>query len=229
MSTPTLIQRVLRKGFRPFYPLYYRLLWSRMFPGSAGLERLVRSYESLSSRGDAPQSTELWDKQYNQGAWDLLQDPEEVPRYQLLVSLWKEHCRPGSILDVGCGDAVLRQFLPIEGGRYVGLDLSPAAIERGRSRILEKDALLAANAESWEIDASYETIILNECVYYFEDPLVTVERYWASRTEGGSLIVSMFGTPRSRAIRQQLIRRWPLVHQEELATERGTWWMGVFQ
>lgn len=227
-TPPSLPKRILRKGFRPLYPLYYRYLWGRTFPGHVALRRWVRAWEDLSTRGDAPQSAEAWDQQYRQGEWDLLQDTAEIPRYERLVELWRRHAGAGSLLDIGAGDAVLRPYLPTA-ARYLGVDLSAAAVERGQSRLQPGDRLLAADAERWQPDEALDAIVLNECVYYFEDPIETVERFRGELAAEGVLIVSMFETPRSQAIRRRLLEVLPALEQTVVPADRGgRWWMGVF-
>lgn len=230
MPRPTLPQRVLRKLFRPLYPLYYRLLWGRRFPGHRGLEGWVSRWESLADRGDAPQEAAAWDRQYDQGRWDLLGAPEEIPRYAVLAALVRAWSPGRSVLDVGCGDGVLRDLLGSGPQlRYVGIDVSATAIARAEDRLHPGDALFAADAETWEPPERFDALLLNECLYYFRRPRDTAERYWGHRTASGALIVSMFSTPRSRAIRRQLIAALPLAHELELGSRRGVWWIGVFR
>ena len=230
MPQASLPQRALRKLFRPLYPLYYRFAWGRRFPGGRRLEEWVTRWESLAHRGDAPQPATAWDRQYAEGRWDLMAEPEEAPRYGVLLALARSWGGAGSILDVGCGNGILRQMLPTDDpSRYVGVDLAAEAVERARGAIRPGDELVVADAESWEPGERFDAVVLNECLYYFRRPLETARRYWDARTPGGVLVVSLFATPRSRAIGRGLVERLPLRQGLELRTDRGTWWMAAFR
>lgn len=228
-SSPSLPQRILRKAFRPFYPAYYRWLWRRRFPGSRWFERLVGRWEAMADRGDAPQDAAAWDEQYRRGRWDLMGDREEIPRYAAVAALVRGWSPGGRILDVGCGDGLLRDLLPADPPvEYTGVDVSEAAIERARRRLRGADRVLAADAESWRPEGAFDAVVFNECLYYFREPLAAARAHWDRRVEHGALVVSMFASPRARAIRRRMVATLPLAYELELRNARGTWWLGVF-
>ena len=230
MATPSLFQRILRKAFKPLYPLYYRLLWDRSFPGAGRVRRVVDRWEALSERGDTPRSGGDWDREYSAGQWDFMGAPDEAARYGALMGLVRGWSSARSILDVGCGEGLLRQACPAsEEIRYVGVDLSEVAIERARGRVEAGDLLVMADAESWTPGETFDAVVLNECLYYFEEPLHGARRYWGARSPDGALLVSMFSGPRSRAIRRALSRHLPLRQELEIKMKKGVWWMAAFR
>jgi 2-polyprenyl-3-methyl-5-hydroxy-6-metoxy-1,4-benzoquinol methylase len=98
-----------------------------------------------------------------------------------------------SILDLGCGEGILRERLgssSIE--RYTGVDWSNEAVELARQRDNERAEFIPASIDEWIPDGRYDAIVFNEVLYYLPQPLVTVARYARSLTDSGSMFVSMW-------------------------------------
>lgn len=207
--------RLLRLAFKPLYVAYYRLLFGRSFPGLATLERAVRRFESATGRGDAPVPKERWEAQYRHGDWEFMRQIDEMARYSVIAGILARLRPGGAILDVGCGEGILEEHLrPLGYGRYVGIDLSEAAVARARARsggvvagrgVPSRHARFeAADAERYVPAEAFDAVVFNESAYYFEDPVGTVRRYGASLGPGGLLVVSMFESRRAAAIRRRL-------------------------
>lgn len=82
---------------------------------------------------DHNSAAEQWDEQYISGRWEYLSSVEQVPRYAI-IGAWVELLAPGgSILDVGCGEGILIEWLR-SCSRYEGVDISQVAIARARSK-----------------------------------------------------------------------------------------------
>jgi 2-polyprenyl-3-methyl-5-hydroxy-6-metoxy-1,4-benzoquinol methylase len=222
---PALLERIARKAFRPFYRPYYRLLWRRRFPGAAPLERLVRRFEEASRRADVPIDRDAWDAQYAAGRWDFLAGGEQRARFHALADLLRRHAPGAAVLDVGCGEGVLREVLD-PGAGYLGIDLSREAIARAEARAGTAAGAGAefavADAETWETDRRFGAVVLNECLYYFRRPLAAARRYFDRVEPGGAMVVSMFRGPRADAIARRLAAALPPAEELELAGERGS-------
>lgn len=225
-----LFHRAARKLFKGPYRLYYRLLFGRSFPGSRRLAAWVRAYERVSGRGDVPLSRQAWEEQYRRDGWEFLRRLDESPRYSLIAG-YLRHLRPGgSILDVGCGEGLLCDWVRPHGySRYTGIDLASEAVERAAARTDDRTSFLAADAQDYTPPESYDAIVFNECLYYFDDPLVVFERYRRSiAAPGGVLIVSLFRSPRTAALLRCLERSFPLLEAARVENRRGTWEVAVF-
>lgn len=227
----TLVFRLVRRLFRLFHGPYYRFLYGRRFPGSTALARAFHAFERRTGAGDAPLSREDWETQYGRGDWDFLENPDELARYAVIAALVRRLAPGGRVLDVGSGDGVLLDELSVGGYReYVGIDLSETAVERGRARNAPNARFVAANAETWRPEADdpgFDAVILNECVYYFEAPEQTVRSYLDLLTPDGVLIVSMFHSPRTAALRRTLSRFAPPREEIELRHRKGAWTISV--
>lgn len=217
-----------RRAFKLVYLAWYKLLFGRRFPGSERLARRVLAWERETGRGDAPASKEAWEAEYRRGKWELMRD--ELARYAVIAA-WVHHLSPsGSVFDVGAGEGLLLDHLrPLGYGRYLGIDLAEAAIEQAQARADAKTRFLAADAESFQPDERWDVIVLNECIYYFTDPLATVARYKTFLAPGGALVVSTFRSRRADAIGRRLLAAHRLVEETSITGRKGTWVVRVLQ
>ena len=260
----SLLHRAARRLVRRPLALYDRLLGGRAFPGAEAVDRQVARLQTWAGGGTVPLSKERWDQEYDGGVWDYLADEQEAARYRAILELI-DGSRPasppgesdpdrrrldrerGAILDVGCGEGVLVDFLRAAGGgeglRYTGLDLSERAIETARRKRGDDGTRFeVADAETWTPEPAppgredraagsdpegFDAIVLNECLYYFHEPLETLRRYLNALVPGGVVVVSMYEAPRTIALARALDRQFPPVRTVRLAGPPGTWRISV--
>jgi 2-polyprenyl-6-hydroxyphenyl methylase/3-demethylubiquinone-9 3-methyltransferase len=222
--------RIGRRAFKPVYILYYKVLFGRRFPGSSALARRVHAWELDTGRGDAPVSKETWETQYRAGGWDFMKSLDELARYSIITG-YLHHLKPeGSLLDVGSGEGILRdEMRPLGYSRYVGGDLSQAAVEAGQAKPDPKASFVAADAEAYTPTEPFDAIVFNECLYYFKDPLATVARYKSFLEDGGLLIVSMFRSRRADVIAKRLEEAHKLLEEVAVTNRKGTWVVRIFR
>jgi len=142
---------------------------------------------------------EDWSRQYQDGAWAYLADLSERARYSVIAGYVAE-IEPGRILDDGCGEGLLARgirHLPFRS--YLGIDFSPAAIAAARAGLGTDKRLdfAVADAESYQTEAEFDAIVFSECLNYLNDPVGVVQHYGKSIAANGSLIVSLFQSPRA--------------------------------
>lgn len=168
---------------------YLRALASRL-PGRtrAAASRLLAR---LGVREPAP-SAATWDAQYAAGRWAYLGELPELARFSVLAG-YLRHFKPGgAILDVGCGDGVLASRLHASDyRRYVGVDLSAAAIQKATQAAVPNASWTAEDAQRYAPTERFDAIVFNEVLYYFADPPDTVQRYARALNEGGILLLSI--------------------------------------
>jgi 2-polyprenyl-6-hydroxyphenyl methylase/3-demethylubiquinone-9 3-methyltransferase len=153
---------------------------------------------------------------------------DELARYSVIAG-YLHHLKPGgSVLDVGSGEGLLADHLrPLGYSRFLGVDLSEAAIGQAAGRRDETTSFAAADAESFTPPERWDAVVFNECVYYFNDPVGSVRRYEAFLEEGGVFIVSTFRSRRSDVIVKRLLESCRLLEETAVSNSKGTWMVRV--
>ena len=224
-----MIQKLALRAFKPVFIFYYRFLFGRDFAGAGRLGRWVRAWERKTGRQNVPVSGETWENEYQGGTWELLHQSGELPRYSVVIAFVDRFARRGSILDVGCGEGILFEKLrPYGLSSYLGIDLSEVAISRCSAAESDSVRFLAADAESYRPESTFDAIVMNECLYYFEKPIEVALAYRSALAEKGVLVVSQFLSRRSSAISRRLRERLPLLEEARITNRKGTWIVDVF-
>lgn len=98
-----------------------------------------------------------------------------APRFRVKTILGElQKVRPGSILDLGCGDGSLllaiAQVLP--GAKLIGVDLSAAQIDENRKRAPEIEWLTGnVEDEEFRFDGRYAAIVCSELIEHLAEPV----------------------------------------------------------
>lgn len=85
----------------------------------------------------------------------------------------------GSVLDLGCGFGFLAEFVR---GPYLGVDFSPAAVQRAKERNKNPRAeFILADFRHFKPTITFDTVVLLEVMEHLDDPAQAVElvRQWA--------------------------------------------------
>lgn len=133
------------------------------------------------------------DEQYAGGTWEYLRGIGELSRFSVVVGYCHFLKPGGSIAEVGAGDGILHDRLDhTKVGSYLGIDISEEAIARMAPRQDERNSFVAADAATFEPPGTYDLIVFNEVLEYFDDPLAVVRHWSRWLAEDGAIIVSMF-------------------------------------
>jgi 2-polyprenyl-3-methyl-5-hydroxy-6-metoxy-1,4-benzoquinol methylase len=213
-----------RRAFKLLYWLYYSLLFGRRYPGSAWLARRVTAWEGTTGRGDAPVGKGAWDEGYRAGRWAFMRELDEAARYAVIAAFVRRLAPGGAVLDVGCGEGLLVDELRPQGyRRYLGIDVSEAAIAQAAGRADAGTTFVAADAEGEPAAGPWDVVVFNESVYYFRDPVATVRRYEDVLAASGSFVVSTFRSRRAEAVVRALLRRYREVEATTVSNAKGRW------
>ena len=147
---------------------------------------------------------EKMDSDYAHGKWDYLRGIGELGRFSILVG-YCHFLKPGGrILEIGCGEGILQERLDrTRYSRYVGVDVSAEAVDRATARGGDdRTTFVCADAALWQPEETFDLIVFNECLEYFDDPLAVVRHYEPALAPGGAFLVSMFtGVETARTLR----------------------------
>jgi SAM-dependent methyltransferase len=141
-----------------------------------------------------------WDGMFRRGQWDHLAGKVEIPHYALIAGYAHKLVGSGRVLDAGCGEGVLIDYLDLGRLDYVGFDISETAISRARLRA-PGARLLISGIDEFPIDQErpYDAIIFNEVLYTLRDPMGAFDRFRGILRPGGIAIVSLYQNPDERA------------------------------
>jgi 2-polyprenyl-6-hydroxyphenyl methylase/3-demethylubiquinone-9 3-methyltransferase len=197
----------------------------------AGIEASHRSRKLLSRvtpYRPMGQGQHLLDTQYASAEWDYLRNIEEAPRFGIVSAYCRLLASGGSLLEVGCGEGFLLEQLDRSRYRhFTGIDISEVAIERARALEDDRTVFVRAEAESYVPDRTFEVIVFNEVLEYFDEPLELVRRYEPFLAPGGHLVASMFAAPytaRSQRIWKMLESRYEVVAHSRVRVARDYQW-----
>jgi SAM-dependent methyltransferase len=151
------------------------------------------------------------------GDWRGLElDASQAPRYARIAALMQRHGADRHVLDVGCGQALLRQWLPRE-CRYLGVEPSALAVQQARERCASdgRAQIELASAECFDAGARrFDAVVFNEMLYYAADPCALLRRYAAMLGDRGVIVGSIYMKPGGASLRgwarHLLDRRRPL-------------------
>lgn len=171
---------------------------------------------------------EVLDAEYAAGVWDYLRGIDELPRFSIVAGYCRHFSPGGSILEIGCGEGILRERLnSSDYSRYVGIDISAEAIRRASPKQDSKTVFISHDASDFSSSEHFDIIVFNESLEYFADPLALVQRYEQFLQPGGRFIVSMFigrHTVRTDRIWKRLATVYPTRAEAQVWTKPGLSW-----
>ena len=140
-----------------------------------------------------------------------------MARYAVIAAYVSRYCGDGfRLLDVGCGEGLLANYFdPHRLEHYTGLDLSQAALDKVRFEE-SKRTLAAADVESHAfVDGqTYDAIVLNEVLYYPQNPMQVLRKLSALVEPGGVIVVSMWHSPDPNSAHSRVVNAiWRAIDQ----------------
>jgi SAM-dependent methyltransferase len=127
----------------------------------------------------------------NAGDWRGLDSPVQMPRYAAIAEILHDFHADKNVLDVGCGEALFRTYLPKD-ANYKGIEQS--ALAAGSA--LKHDAsikVIHTSAEEFEpCGEHFDSIVFNEMLYYTENPVGLLRKYVKFLHREGVMLCSIY-------------------------------------
>ena len=132
-----------------------------------------------------------WDGLYADGPW--FDWPAEVPHHAIVAGFAMRLLGRGALLDAGCGDGGLIDYLDLGRLDYSGFDGSAAAIARARQRP-GKPNVVHCTFDEFEpaSDRQFDVIVFNESLQFAADPFAVIDRFRSFLRTHGIIVVSLF-------------------------------------
>jgi len=175
---------------------------------------------------DHPISRECWDSQYLSGQWNRLRQLDELAHYSIIVGYFVFLKHGGSILDLGCGEGLLQERLsPNTYSKYVGIDISEAAINLALHKQDKKTSFVRGDANDYIFRESFDVIIINESLVYLDNPIELLKRLEHYLKEDGLFIISMYLDSRTKSIWKRLESLFHILDETKVTNRTGSSWI----
>ena len=139
--------------------------------------------------------------------WQLDKDPFERDKYYKQLAHLKDRCY-GNVLEIGCGSGLFTRALAPMADKVIGLDVSPAAVERAKklgtaNGIIDFRCTSALDYDP-KADGPFDLIVMSETIYYlgwiytfFEVSWLAAELFDATAPGGRFLMCNSVGNGES--------------------------------
>lgn len=167
----------------------------RTFPARAtGVMRRLALRAGVIRYRTEPWSSEEWRRGYDSGHLDYFAGLDELPRYSLLLGYILFLGGDPEILDVGCGQGLLRARLDgLSFRRYVGIDPTEPAIERARGLEDERTRFVLGDVRDRSLSlGSFDIVVCNEVLSVSTDPVAVLDRVHELLRPGGCLLTCVW-------------------------------------
>lgn len=152
-----------------------------------------------------------WDQEYREGSWERLRG--YVAHYAVVGALvWKYG--PGSVLDVGCGEGVLRKFL-YGSPRYFGIDISAEALTKAIGYEFG-----VFDAETFVPGRLVDSVIFCESLYYMREPGELLSKYLKSAKFA---VVSIFDSDKTAGLVSGLLSTFKVADDVHITSGDSGW------
>lgn len=148
---------------------------------------------------------EYWDEVYSREAAELRQRVDPLRSDQLIrwIRVREEEVqRPASVLDVGCGlgDVAHDLSLHLPGREYVGVDISPVAIETARETARSKQTFHVAEATALPFPSErFDVSFCGETLEHLDSADEGMRELAKVTQEGGFIVFSLPYRGRNRS------------------------------
>lgn len=164
-----------------------------------------------------------WNAEYAAGGWSRLGNLDELAHHSVLAGYQRKLKPGGSVLDVGCGEGLLRQQLGDACGLYLGIDFAEP-IRLATVHATEHTRFMVADMHEFTTTERFDAIVFDESLYYYHDQVTGLRRYTAMLAPHGVLLVSMHRTARTAVVWAQIAQAFESLDEVEVTNRNGVAW-----
>lgn len=164
-----------------------------------------------------------WNTEYAAGDWSRLRLLDELAHHAVLAGYMRNLKPGGSVLDVGCGEGLLREQLGDACGRYLGIDFEEP-VRLATSRANEGTQFAVADMHEFTTAEKFDAIIFDESLYYYQDQVAGLRRYAGMLAPGGVLLVSMHRTARTADVWTRIASEFDTLDEVLITNRRDVSW-----
>jgi len=144
---------------------------------------------------DNARTREFWNEKFRSGLPNVRKEPSRI-----LVEALAGYDKPGSALDLGCGDGRNVLYLSATGWAVTGVDLSPVAIERAKAAASGKHLkaeFLVADLDALDLGQNRWDLLSSIYMqdWHLKSRTNTFERMKRALKVGGLVVIEGFGPP----------------------------------
>lgn len=161
-------------------------------------------------------------------SWGRLRDYGERARYTAVQRLTEKYAAHGLVVDIGCSQGILQEGLNYE--RYLGVDSDPDSIALAGHKADGRTRFVCGDGANYVPDEAPAAVVLNEVVYYLDDPLAAVQHHARSLAPDGVVIISIYArTWSSRRLLRRLDRRMERLESELVISGHLAWTVAAYR
>lgn len=149
---------------------------------------------------------------------------DEMGHLSVLAGHFLALKRGGSLLDVGCGDGILQEWLT-DGAysRYVGVDKDDV-IEHSLHRGDERTMFVRADMNAFVPPQRFDAVVFCESLYYLHDTIGGLRRYQRYLADDGVFLVSMWASEKNSARWRDISVWFDVLDETQVTNAAGTRW-----
>ena len=154
--------------------------------------------------------------------WSRTRSLADSGRYGELVEWIRRLAPEGPVLDIGAGDGLLAQAMACLPNDYLGVDFAEETMARMQRELggpLRR--FVRGDATSYVPERRYPLIVLNDMLYYLEEPVRHAQRFASYLEPEGALLVAMFLGRNQLKILHGLHRAFVVIEQSLMVAHDG--------